>query len=312
MMKMFLLLFVIFVSCKGFLLDGNTQTGTSGTSLDDTRYNRIMDLLTEERHSRSKLEAAVARELLALRQEIAKCQCANGNGGHTQAINQASLSNDTKVLEEEIIHMKREQALLQTQVAGLMQNNTVLKDKVMQLEQNLTTLRNTDFSLDVRNQTSHLEKALQIANNKLNAVINDANARKHNFSVMSQQVAGLMQVSTVLKDNVLQFERNLSAMEKTKCCLNFRSETSHLEKALQITNNKLNAVTNDVDARKQDFIALYRKVQSTEQLLENSTKSLEASQNMTFFKLQKEIINGGKSKILDQLTLCFIQYPNKS
>jgi hypothetical protein len=61
--------------------------------------------------------------------------------------------------------MKREQALLQTQVAGLMQNNTVLKDKVMQLEQNLTTLRNTDFSLDVRNQTSHLEKALQIANN---------------------------------------------------------------------------------------------------------------------------------------------------
>jgi hypothetical protein len=105
-----------------------------------------MDLLTEERHSKSKLEAAVARELLALRQEIAKCQCANGNGGHTQAINQASLSNDTTILEEEIIHMKREQALLQTQVAGLMQNNTVLKDKVMQLEQNLTTLWNTDFS----------------------------------------------------------------------------------------------------------------------------------------------------------------------
>ena len=171
---------------------------------------------------------------------------------------------------------------------------------------------NTDFSLDFRNKTSHLEKALQITNNKLNAVINDAIARKHNFSVMSQQVAGLMQNGTVLKDNVLQFERNLSAMEKTKCCLNFRSETSHLEKALQITNNKLNAVTNDVDARKQDFIALCRKVQSTEQLLENSTKSLEASQNMTFFKLQKEIINGGKSKILDQLTLCFIQYPNKS
>jgi hypothetical protein len=55
---------------------------------------------------------------------------------------------------------------------------------------------------------------------------------------MSQQVAGLMRNGTVLTDNVLQFERNLSAMEKTKCCLNFRSETSHLEKALQITNNK--------------------------------------------------------------------------
>jgi hypothetical protein len=65
--------------------------------------------------------------------KITKSSNANGNGGHTQAINQASLSNDTKVLEEEIIHMKREQALLQTQVAGLMQNNTVLKDKVMQI-----------------------------------------------------------------------------------------------------------------------------------------------------------------------------------
>ena len=96
-----------------------------------------------------------------------------------------------------------------------------------------------------------------------------------------------MQNGTVLKDNVIQLERNLSAMENTKCCLNFSKETSHLEKALQITNNKLNAVTNDVDARKQDFIALYQKVQSTEQRLENSTKSFEACQNMTFLKLQK-------------------------
>jgi hypothetical protein len=68
-------------------------------------------------------------------------------------------------------------------------------------------------------------------------------------------------------------------MEKTKLYLNFRNETSQLEKALQITNNKLNAVTNDANARKQDFIALFQKVQSTEQRLENSTKSLETSQN---------------------------------
>ena len=73
---LFLFLFVIFGSCQGFLLDGNTQTATSGgTSLDDKRFNTLMDLLIEERDSRSKLEAAVKRELLALRQEIAKCQC---------------------------------------------------------------------------------------------------------------------------------------------------------------------------------------------------------------------------------------------
>ena len=64
---MFLLLFVIFVSSHGFLLDSNTQTGTGGPSLDDKRYNTLMDLLMVERRSRSKLEAAVAQALLALR-----------------------------------------------------------------------------------------------------------------------------------------------------------------------------------------------------------------------------------------------------
>ena len=60
---MFVLLFVMVVSCQGFLLHGNTQTTTTGgTSLDDKRYNTIMGLLTEERRSRSKLEAIVAQE----------------------------------------------------------------------------------------------------------------------------------------------------------------------------------------------------------------------------------------------------------
>jgi len=347
---MFVLLFVMFVSCQGFLLDSNTQTTTTGgTSLDDKRYNTIMGLLTEERRSRSKLEAIVAQELLALRQEVAKCQCGNGNGGHSQINNQGAPTNDTKVLKEEIIHLKREQELLKTEAAELVQNNTALKDKVVLLERNLTTMQNKQRDLNLRNVTSHLEKALQITDNKLNTVINNANARTQDFIALFQKVIGLEQNHTVLKDNVILLERNISTMansrnqsfislseivagliqnntvlkdnviqleqnftmEKTKLYLNFRNETSQLEKALQITNNKLNAVTNDANARKQDFIALFQKVQSMEQRLENSRKSLEASQNMTFLRLQKEIINGGKSKILDQLPLCFIQYPNK-
>ena len=361
---MFLLLFVIFVSSHGFLLDGNTQTDTDGPSLDDKRYSTLMDLLIEERRSRSKLETAVAQDLLVLRQEIAKCQCGNGNGGHTQTINQGTLTNDTKAVEEEIIHLKRDQAILQIHVAGLTQNNTVLKDKVALLERKLTTLQNRQCDLDIRNQTSHLEKELKITDNKLNAVINDANARKQDFIALFQTltglnqnyttlknnviqlernftientkcrnetsqlekalqktnnklyaakydansrnqsfialsgtVAGLIQNSTVLKDNVIKLERNFT-IEHTKCYLRFRNVTSHLAKALEITNNKVNVITNDANARKQDFIALLQMVQSTEQRLENSTRSLEASQNMTFLKLQTEIINEGKSKII--------------
>ena len=196
---MFVLLFVMLVSCQGFLLDGNTQTTTTVTSLDDKRYNTIMGLLTEERRTRSKLEAIVAQELLALRQEVAKCKCGNGNGGHIQINNQGSLTNDTKALKEEIIHLKRDQVLLKTEFAGLMQDSTVLKDKVMQLEQNLTTLRNTDYSLNFRNETNNFEKELQVANNKLNAIINNANVRKQDFIALFQKFTGLKQNHTVLK-----------------------------------------------------------------------------------------------------------------
>ena len=220
---MLLLLFITFVSCQGFLLDGNTQAPTSGTSLDDKRYNTLMGLLTEERRSRSRLEAIVAQELLSLRQEIAKCRCGNGNGGNSQINNQGSLANDTKVLKEEISQLKRDHELVKTEVVGLTQNNRVLTDKVMELKRNLTTIQAMQSELTLRN------------------------------------------------------------------------ETSHLEKELQITNKKLNAVTNEVDARKQDFISLSEKVQSTEQRLENSTKLLEAKQNMTVLTLQKEISRGGKS-----------------
>ena len=364
MTNMILLIFVIFVSCQGFLLDGNTQTATSGTSLDDKRYNILMNLLIEERRSRSKLESAVSRELLALRQEVTRCQCGSGNVGHSQIDNQGSLSNDTKALEEEIIHLKRDQELLKTEVAGFMQNTTVLRDKVMQLEQNLTimqntqcdlnlektlqvtdnklnvvindvnarkqdfialfkmvsglqknhtelkdnvlrlernlTMENTKCCLKLRNETRHLAKALQTANSKVNAAANEAILRNQKLITLSEKVAGLMQNNTVLKDNVIQLERNLT-MENVKC----RNETSHLERALQITNNKLNAIANDANARKQDLMALFQKVQSTEQRLENSTRSLEARQNMTFLRLQKDIINRGRLNIFELINIVF-------
>jgi hypothetical protein len=181
--------------------------------------------------------------------------------------------------------------VLSEKVAGLVQNNTVLKDNVIQLERNFT-IENTKC----RNETSHLERALEITNNKLITAKNEENCRNHSFIALSEKVADLIQNSTVLKDNVIQLKRNFTT-EHTKCYLNFRNETSHLAKALQITNNKVNAIANDANARKQDFIALFQKVQSTEQRLENSTRSLEASQNIPFVKLQTEIINGGKSRI---------------
>ena len=286
---MFLLLFVIVVSPHGLLLDGKTQIATGGSSLDEKRYNTLMDLLIVERRSRSRLETAVAQDLLVLRQEIAKCQCGNGNGGHTQTINQGTLTNDTKAVEEEIIHIKRDQAILQIHVAGLMQNNTVLKDKVALLERKLTTLQNRQCDLDIRNQTSHLEKELKITDNKLNAVINDANARKQDFIALFQTLTGLNQNYTTLKNNVIQLERNFT-IENTKC----RNETSQLEKALQITNNKLYAAKNDTNSRNQSFIALSGTVAG---LIQNSTV------------LKDNVIELERNFIIEH-TKCYLRFRN--
>jgi spore maturation protein CgeB len=81
-----------------------------------------------------------------------------------------------------------------------MQNNTALKDKVALLEINLTTLQNRQCDLDIRNQPIHLEKALQITDNKLNEVINDANVRKQDFMTCVSVILALQKtcVSVIL------------------------------------------------------------------------------------------------------------------
>jgi hypothetical protein len=64
-------------------------------------------------------------------------------------------------------------------------------------------------------------------------------------------------------------------------------------------------ITNDANARTQDLMALFIKVQSTEQRLENSTRSLEARQNMTFLKLLKDKINRGRLNIFGLINIVF-------
>jgi flagellar biosynthesis chaperone FliJ len=112
--------------------------------------------------------------------------------------------------------------VLLQQFIGLNQNHTILKDNVIQLERNISTT---------------------------------AISRNQSFIVLSEKVAGLIQNNTVLKDNVIQLERNFT-IENTKC----RSEISHLERALEITNNKLIRAKNESNYRNQSFIALSEKV----------------------------------------------------
>ena len=68
-----------------------------------------------------------------------------------------------------------------------------------------------------------------------------------------------------------------------------RNETHRLELELQITKNKLSSVENDVNARKQDFIALFNKANSTKHELEHAKLSIDNTmakyQNQTLLKM---------------------------
>jgi hypothetical protein len=100
---------------------------------------------------------------------------------------------------------------------------------------------------------------------------------------------------TSLEKFAFQLQQKLAALESLKGVANLgmiidaRNETNRLELELQMTNNKLSVVENDVSARKQDFIALFNKADSTEHELEQAklliTNTMAKFQNQTLLQM---------------------------
>ena len=71
---------------------------------------------------------------------------------------------------------------------------------------------------------------------------------------------------TSLEKNAFQIQQKLTSLERIQGVANIEmiidasTETNRLELELQMTNNKLSSVENDVNGRKQDFIALFKGV----------------------------------------------------
>ena len=71
---------------------------------------------------------------------------------------------------------------------------------------------------------------------------------------------------TSLEKNAFQIQQKLTSLERIQGVANIgmiiddSTETNRLELELQMTNNKLSSVENDVNGRKQDFIALFKDV----------------------------------------------------
>lgn len=71
--------------------------------------------------------------------------------------------------------------------------------------------------------------------------INNSRTNKY-ASLLEQEISNVKQLKNVA---------NLQTV------VNLTDDSERLEHELQITNNKMSSVANDVNARKQDFIALF-------------------------------------------------------
>lgn len=86
---------------------------------------------------------------------------------------------------------------------------------------------------------------------------------------------------TALQNNADQIENELSSVKSLqsvadlKTILNIRNDTKHMEDLLQQTTSKLDVLTTDANARKQDFVALLMKADTTEHRLDQTEKNLE-------------------------------------
>lgn len=79
------------------------------------------------------------------------------------------------------------------------------------------------------------------------------------------------------KTNLMETENKMLTQLQTisdlKSVYNLWNQTKHLEEKLLKTNYKLQSIDNDTDASKQDFLALYNRLKSTDTKLDNVSES---------------------------------------
>lgn len=175
-------------------------------------------------------------------------------------------------LERQVEQMQRE--LLSTQRGVTEVFHTAKSNKEILTLQN-GTLENTDSNyIDLKIKYDLLQNAF--------------NELKVNYSILEMYYHQV--------ENKLTRIESLQGVSDLKIIDQIRNETHHLQQDLQATNYKLSSVVNDVNARKQDFLALYGKADTTEKELTNVSANLQyqvslitANTNVTITQLKSSV-----------------------
>lgn len=108
----------------------------------------------------------------------------------------------------------------------------------------------------LENKTEKLQKEFESSSKYVNSMIMD-------FPI---------KYTTVNKSKELEYDieslKSLKTFNNLHALFDVKNQTRHIENELQKTNSKLEITVSDVEARKQDFLALYQKADLTEQHLE--------------------------------------------
>ncbi|VDI12528.1 Hypothetical predicted protein [Mytilus galloprovincialis] len=163
------------------------------------------------------------------------------------------------------------------------QTRVKLEQHVVRLEQELLATQQgvTDIyhTSSINNATLEQEaknwRTIRIENNDLKKKYN---LLEYKFNALARNHSNLENYTKVLEKGVASLQQ-LKGVTDLQTLLNVRNETNILREELKMTNNSLNYVRNEAEARKQDFVALLNKADSIEHKLELSIRALNNSMN---------------------------------
>lgn len=214
------------------------------------------------------------------------------------------------------------------------QSRLQLEEQMKQLQQQLYSTQT-----DLVNKMNALDHCSMAESNRVSGLLNRTNFLEDKVSVLTKtsdaielQNSQLQHENVQLRNDTKQLENDMSNLKKLQRVVdlqtmaNLQNRTNHLEQEIQGTNSRQTLVISEANARKQDFIALFQKLQTMEydvgktlETLNNKTNetencmhSLESNFQSTNANVQKKldaISNRGKHmhlSLADELMLCFL------
>ncbi|VDI21818.1 Hypothetical predicted protein [Mytilus galloprovincialis] len=156
------------------------------------------------------------------------------------------------------------------------QSRLQLEKYVKQLQQELVTTK-ADLTTEINGLkqcgcASNIKNKTSILQNEFNILKQDHDALKIKYENFQKELNRTNNRSIML-ENEMSLLRQLKSVSDLKVIFDLQNKTKHLEQEIQATNSRQQAINSEASARKQDFLALYQKVQISETEIQSNNLS---------------------------------------